>query len=54
MAKFTGKSMTATFGGVALTCLTGIETNQQADIYTAAQGKRTSLVQWVTLTLPSR
>jgi hypothetical protein len=36
MAKFTGKDMTATFGGVALTCLTGIETNQQADIYTAA------------------
>ena len=36
MAKFTGKSMTATFGGVALSCLTGIETNQSADVYTAA------------------
>lgn len=36
MTKFTGKSMAATFGGVALTCLTGVETNQQADIYTAA------------------
>jgi len=36
MAKFTGKSMAATFGGVGLTCLTGVETNQSADIYTAA------------------
>jgi hypothetical protein len=36
MAKFTGKNMTATFGGTALLCLTGIETNQAADIYTAA------------------
>ncbi len=36
MAKFTGKSMTATFGGVGLSCLTGVETNQSADVYTAA------------------
>lgn len=36
MTKFTGKDMTATFGGVAFSCLTGIETNTSADVYTAA------------------
>ena len=36
MAKYTGKDMVASFGGVAISCLTGIETNESADIYTAS------------------
>jgi len=36
MAKYTGKDMVATFGGVAFSCLTGIETSESADVYTAA------------------
>jgi hypothetical protein len=36
MAKFTGSEMTASFGGVPVGCLTGIETSESADVYTAA------------------
>lgn len=36
MAKYTGKNMVATFGGVAVSCLTGVETSESADMYTAA------------------
>jgi hypothetical protein len=36
MAKFTGKNMVATFGSNGLTCLTSIESNESADIYTAS------------------
>lgn len=36
MAKFTGKNMVATFGGTAIGCLTSIDTNETADIYTAS------------------
>ena len=36
MTKFTGKDMAATFGGVGFSCVTGIETNTSADVYTAA------------------
>ena len=36
MAKYTGSNMAATFGGVGVDCLTGIETSEQADIYTAS------------------
>lgn len=47
MAKFTGKNMAATFGSTALECLTGIETNQAADIYTAACAGQTYKVRAV-------
>ena len=36
MTKYTGKDMAATFGGVGFSCLTGIETGESADVYTAA------------------
>ena len=50
MAKFTGKNMVATFGGVRLSCLTSIETNQAADIYTASCAGDTYKVRAVGLT----
>lgn len=36
MAKFTGKDMVATFGSTGIDCLTALETNESADVYTAA------------------
>jgi len=36
MAKFTGKNMVATFGSTGIDCLTTLETNESADIYTAS------------------
>ena len=47
MAKYTGKNMVATFGGVTLSCLTGIETSEAADIYTAACAGQTYKVRAV-------
>ena len=50
MAKFTGKNMVATFGALGITCLTSLETNQSADIYTAACAGDTHKVRAVGLT----
>lgn len=36
MTKFTGKNMAATFGSTSFPCITSIEVNQTADIYTAS------------------
>lgn len=34
MTKFTGKNMAATFGATGFVCLTSVELNQTADVYT--------------------
>ena len=34
MAKYTGSELVATFGGVKIGCITGMETSESADVYT--------------------
>lgn len=36
MAKFTGENMAATFGSATWLCITSIESNESADVYTQA------------------
>jgi len=36
MAKYTGSNIVATFGGVAIGCITGMETSESADVYTVS------------------
>jgi hypothetical protein len=36
MSKFTGKNMVATFGSTGFTCLTSLESTENADVFTAA------------------
>jgi len=36
MTKFTGKNLTFSFNGVAISGLTSLETNEQVDVYTAS------------------
>ena len=48
--KFTGKNMVATFGSTGISCLTALETNQSADVYTAACAGDTHKVRAIGLT----